>query len=176
MRRLIIESPVPVLLWASMPCTGGSPWQSINWHKFGLATRDKILHHQILFGKIWESFELCAELCISSGGHIAIEWPRACKYWRFRQVVAFVKRHGLFKTVFDGCRYNLTSTTRKNYGMPIKKPWCIATTYKPLTTHLNLTCDGHHWTHATCQGSDTKNSERYTLEIVRAVHRAWSQV
>ena len=42
-----------VLLWAAMPCTGGSPWQHIN-KRFATA-RAKIAKHRELHMAIWES-------------------------------------------------------------------------------------------------------------------------
>ena len=33
---------LPCLLFGALPCTGGSPWQRLNWRKGGTATRAKI--------------------------------------------------------------------------------------------------------------------------------------
>ena len=77
------------LLWAAIPCTGGSPWQYINLWGCGPATKSKILNHRRMFFKIWKSFELVAEECSKSGGEVAIEWPTSCLYWHYRQVKRF---------------------------------------------------------------------------------------
>ena len=42
------------LLWASMPCIGGSPWQPINRHKHG--GLEKLDKHIKGWYKIWTSF------------------------------------------------------------------------------------------------------------------------
>ena len=72
------------LLWASMPCTGGSPFQNLNRHKPGGEAR--LAKHRSLFAKIFKSFASVARTCHAHGGRIAIEWPAGCAYWKFPQV------------------------------------------------------------------------------------------
>ena len=60
------------LLWASIPCTGGSPWQHINVHKH---CTGKLKEQLDLFFKVWSNFEELARECVAHGGVVAIEWP-----------------------------------------------------------------------------------------------------
>ena len=46
------------LLWSSMPCTGGSPWQRINVKKPGGFAR--LRKHVKLFSRLWHNFEIIA--------------------------------------------------------------------------------------------------------------------
>ena len=79
-----------------------------------------------------------------------------------------------------GCMYGLRSIARATKGLPIKKPWSIATDCANLGTYLNKTCRGY-WhvdqvtgekvAHASCSGVNTKVSEGYTDEMAVAVHR-----
>eukprot|EP00972_Heterocapsa_arctica_P046754 6899981-Heterocapsa_arctica.AAC.1 len=61
------------VLWASMPCTGGSPWQNLNCTLPG--GEEKLMTHRQLFQGIWEAFRKVAEVRVAHGGKIAIEWP-----------------------------------------------------------------------------------------------------
>ena len=63
-----------VLLWAAIPCTGGSPLQQINLAR-GMDP-DKLKARWKLFRKLWAGFEDVAKRIIASGWHIAIAWPR----------------------------------------------------------------------------------------------------
>ena len=46
------------LLWASMPCTGGSPFQNLNRHKPGGDAR--LAKHRAEFARIFKSFRSVA--------------------------------------------------------------------------------------------------------------------
>ena len=61
------------LLWASIPCTGGSPWQNLN-QRTGNG-RKRIAEHKRLFRLMWKSFVIVARACRKAGGQVAIEWP-----------------------------------------------------------------------------------------------------
>ena len=67
-------------LWLSCPCTGGSQWVSINWHR-GRETRDKIRQHWVLFHRIWDAFTIVASHALGCGARVFVEWPRGCSYW-----------------------------------------------------------------------------------------------
>ena len=69
------------LLWASMPCIGGSPWQHMNRHKPG--GLEKLDAHIKDLYKIWTAFKVVARECIKHKGYIAVEWPSGCDYWRY---------------------------------------------------------------------------------------------
>ena len=72
------------LLWASIPCTGGSPWQNNNVKKPG--GLETIKKHNWLFNKIRTSFKIVANERRKHGGRIAIEWPKGCEYWHAKHV------------------------------------------------------------------------------------------
>ena len=55
-----------VLLWASIPCTGGSPFQSINIAR-GMDPQ-RLEDHWKLFRKVWTNFEKVAKRIIKPGG------------------------------------------------------------------------------------------------------------
>ena len=72
------------LLWASMPCIGGSPWQHTNCHKPG--GLENLGAHIKDWYKIWTAFKVVARECIKHNSHIAVEWPSGCDYWRYHIV------------------------------------------------------------------------------------------
>ena len=57
-----------ILLWASIPCTGGSPFQSINLAR-GMDPQ-KLENHWTLFRKLWTNFEKVANRILDSGGGV----------------------------------------------------------------------------------------------------------
>ena len=104
------------------------------------------------------------------GGHVAIEWPRACSYWRENAVTSFVSKHGFSRVTFDGCALGLVSNRT---GLPIKKPWAVLTSCPQLVSALQVfVCPGPvvHSTHQPCAGSETKATEGYTPKLASIVH------
>ena len=91
------------LLWASIPCVGGSQLQYPNYADGTVATRNKILAHRALFRKLFKEFMKLAQRARSVGAAIAIEWPEKCLYWDEPMVKKFVKNMGLRSVTFHGC-------------------------------------------------------------------------
>ena len=100
------------LLSASIPCTGGSPWQNINSQKPG--GLEKIKEHKRLFNKIWTSFKIVAKECRKHGGRIAIEWPKGCEYWRAKHVNEYIHDLKLSKVRINGCALGSIERTNSN--------------------------------------------------------------
>ena len=168
---IVRTSVAPVLLFAAMPCTGGSPWQRLNRLKPGGPRM--MMKHRKLFNDLWSNFDIiCGE--IQRHGHqVAIEWPRFCSYWKATKVIALLNRYGFVHAEFDGCMFNLYS--RVHEGVLIKKPWRISTTSRAIHAVFNdRKCSGGH-KHTPCQGQDTKFTENYTEEMVKTLHVAWQK-
>jgi len=141
------------LLWGSIPCTGGCPWQRINKNRPG--GEAKLRKHVSIFKKIWESFARIARAVVDAGGVVAIEWPRSCSYWRWPRVKALNKELGLLEANFDGCAFGLKTAS----GMLIKKPWRVMCNMSSLIGRLDgKKCLGDH-DHAPCAGDNTKSTE-----------------
>ena len=162
-----------VLLFASIPCTGGTAWSHINARR-GPQTRANIFRHRALAAKLWNNFEKAAEVCIRNGGYVAIEWPRSCLYWHWRRVKRFITKHKLTKCHLDGCAFGLHSQIPDRTHMLLKKPWTIATNF-PATFNSQCArrCTHESQEHLPTQGADTKGTESYTPLLVAAIHRAW---
>jgi len=77
------------LLWGSIPCTGGCPWQKINRKKPG--GEANLRRHFAAFKKIWDAYVKVALEVVGAGGTIAFEWPRNCSYWHWPRVKKFIE-------------------------------------------------------------------------------------
>jgi len=155
------------LLWASMPCTGGCPWQHINIKFPGM--RAKLRKYYAEFRAIWKCFVEVARKVIERGGHVAVEWPASCAYWSWDCVKEFASEVGLKFVRFDGCALGVVSLKT---GLPIRKPWKVATTSDFIVNAFSgRLCTGDH-EHTTCRGADAKNSENYSPLFADLVHGA----
>ena len=64
------------ILWFSMPCTGGSPWQKYNMkHK---SAREKMKGHWKVHKCMWKNFEIICEVAMQKNAFIINEWPDRC--------------------------------------------------------------------------------------------------
>ena len=90
------------LLWGSIPCTGGCPWQKINRRRPGGEAR--LRKHFKLFKRMWKSFEQVARDVLKAGGMVAIEWPKNCAYWKWPCVVALLQELHMVGAMFFFCR------------------------------------------------------------------------
>ena len=157
-----------VHLWASMPCTAGSPWQAMNLHRHPGA-REKIdkdiKTHEILM----DNFVKVAEAVKERDGDVSIEWPTRCSLWKREKTVKAIEKFGLSKVDFFGCGAGLRSTRT---GKPVKKPWTVATSSRAMLAALGkFHCCGEE-DHEPCAGQETKRTENYTPRMAAAIHRA----
>ena len=158
------------LLWASIPCTGGSPWQSINVKKPG--GPEHIETKKGLFNKIRTSFKIVANECRKHGGRIAISWPKGYEYWRAKHVEQHFEDLKLNEVHINGCALGSTD----DEGVPILKPWTIATDGPYVqATFQDKSCPGkvEHPVHTPVAGKNTKMTEIYTDPMVRLIHKGW---
>ena len=179
-----------ILLWVSIPCTGGSRWQSYN-KKFASA-RIKIANHIRVFNSIWHSLEILTvfirskqfpqdnQQVATSGSFVrprfrywvSVEWPSGCAYWKLEKVKKFERENGLSKVRVNGCMVELRSVVSNKL---IAKPWDIACNSPMLKLALNgLVCIHSADIHHPCAGVDTKISESYTDIMVKLIHRGFS--
>jgi len=110
---------------------------------------------------------------LARGGHVSIEWPRGCAYWSWDCVRTFIARNNLVWFDLDGCAVDIVSRVS---GLPIKKPWRIATTSTHLVPLGSMhRCPGkdEHPVHAPCAGSDTKQTENYSDLFAWVVHASF---
>ena len=159
-----------VLLWGSLPCTAGSPWQRLNRRHEG--ARAKIDANIEIFESLVLNFVVLARhVKARKSSDIAYEWPKECDLWNRPEVENMVYEFGLNKVSFHGCALGLTAEN----GIPIKKPWTVATSSKKLADRLGkYQCAGPsvHLMHHPCAGKETKRTEGYTDEMAEEIHAA----
>ena len=159
------------MLFGALPCTGGSPYQFINW-QLGPETRSKIREHRRIFNCLWRAFVKVSEVCIANGGKVAFEWPRNCSYWRLRKAKSFLKRFGMQQYRFDGCMYGLRSIATRTEGLLLQKPWIIASNVEEFR-FMERKCCHSRADHVKTAGRDTKATDEYTDEMADEIHGCW---
>ena len=168
-----------VLLWVSMPCTGGSSWQWVN--RYIARSRKK----PEMTAKLDTHLELKAKLSLSLGKlleqtdyckpAIALEWPLRCTYWQDADIIDLQQRYSLRPYRVDGCMLGLVVRFQPGLlGKPLQKPWMVKTNLSLLGQHLLIICDGSH-AHGKCSGKDAKYSEHYTPVFAERVHTGFGQ-
>ena len=125
-----------VVLWSSIPCTGGCPFQYICIKKFG---QDYMGHLRELYQiqkKLWKGFLRMSEVA----DFVAIEWPKRCAYWGWNQTKDFLRKRKTFSTFVDACSVKLNQK-----GQLVRKTWRIETDSTRLLESLKVcVCDGRH--------------------------------
>ena len=130
-----------VMVWISLECKGGSPWNSFNWVKGDDNTRAKIAEHINKFYAMFPIADHVAEIVLRNGGIINLELPASCYYWKTGLMKRFV---GLNIVKLKGCSYNLRAKFGPNAGMLISKPWAVASNSRFVTESMNKPCLGNH--------------------------------
>ena len=163
-----------VAVFASLPCTGGSPWQIPN--KKHPACQRLLAKHHKLFNRLFDQLvRLFREQGCLGVIPILFEWPRVCRYWKKPKVAQFIKKHGLALARFDGCAFGLRSCIKGEEDKFLKKPWMIATNIPQVEQSLDKRlCPGVSLNHVhgvTC-GKNAKHSQQYTAQLATEIHHA----
>ena len=66
-------------LWASIPCTSGSPWQRVNRLKGGAQFIKRHALQVKESKRLFAEFTTNAELVLTRNGTVTFEWPKGCE-------------------------------------------------------------------------------------------------
>ena len=158
---------IDILLWISIPCTGGTTWSYVNLQHE--SARLKVEYHRLVFDKIWAAMVDFVNIIRHLSPIIAIEWPSNCVYWKFERVMKFCQKHQLKEVTFDGCMIGI----KDHNDIAIKKPWKILTTCDDIIRMFSeLKCDNQH-EHVQGRGEDLKNTEQYSYDMTDRIHSAF---
>lgn len=80
-------------MWASLPCTGRTPWIHVN--KTTPSAAIKVEERQREFRKVWNALVDLVNSLRSANPFVAIEWPKNCVYWKLEYVLSFCQRHSM---------------------------------------------------------------------------------
>ncbi|CAE7433195.1 emm6 [Symbiodinium sp. CCMP2592] len=152
-----------VFLWASTPCTGGCPYQRLR-ARDPAYRRGRLAQHWRLHRKLWRSL-----VELTSFVHAwAIEWPRACAYWSWRQTEHFLssRPYVLHDVPVDGCALDM----RGRDHLLIAKRWRVVTTHPAVAESIRVyRCSGKH-EHS--KDFDLKSTQHYPVELVKSFFEA----
>ena len=158
-----------VLIFASLPCTGGCTWQRINSKT--VEGGERVESHKQLFRKLFRSLrKLDGSLCKFCDVSIAFELPASCDYWKLPMIQSFIDQHSLQEHLVDGCMVGI----HDREGIPLKKTWRIMSNVSLSGKLSGPRCDKSHQ-HGESRGNDLKNAEAYTFVLTDAIHRSWSK-
>ena len=155
----------PLLIWASLPCTGGCSWQHINI----LTNREKVEDHHKLFLKLLKSLKSFMRIMKPFNPELAMELQKTCDYWKWTVLQAFIKKHCLQSCLCVGCMLGIVDDD----GRPLRKSWQIMSTL-PLPGLNGRTCNGTH-EHGQSRGHSLKDAESYSYHMTDAIHPDWKQ-
>ena len=155
-----------LILYASLPCVGGSPWGNVN----GLTVdgQERIKEQQKQFTKFFKSFVKLVDEVYDERTLIAFELSKNCKYWRWPMVRKFLIERSMTTHHFDGCMLGVLG----NNGQPMKKSWTIAGNFKELAVLDSFKCDGKH-EHDQSRGKALKLAENYTFKLTDMLHECF---
>ena len=156
------------LLFGSIPCTGGCPFNSINERtEQGKAN---IRRHIANMLPLLRTFEKLCALADRCDNFICLEWPAGCAYWKRKDVQRLIETYNLTVVKFNGCRLKLTDSS----GNLLAKPWKLATNCPGIIKRFTgLKCLRDH-EHGENNGKTLKETENYTYDFVRLIHEGFS--
>ena len=155
----------PVLVYAALPCTGGSSWQFVNEAN---GPNGKVREKKLKFRRLLKSLKRLLLRLADYEPYLAFELPKSCAYWKWPEVESLVRQYDLIKFRVDGCAVGVVD----HAGAPLFKSWCIASNVICMNTVERHLCDGKH-EHGASRGTALREAENYTPVFARAIHEAW---
>ena len=157
------------LVHASLPCTGGSPWQHVNRKLFGV---EKSNEQRKLFTQLSRSLRKFMNMLRSAHKgivYLSVELPSNCAYWKWPVAQDFCAYFELKMHEFDGCAVGVVN----KHGQSLRKRWCIATDMSELCCLDKFQCECS--SHGASRGQALKDAEGYTFMLTDCIHRAFAQ-
>ena len=137
--QLASRKNMHVLVWASTPCTGGSPWQRFHRARDEQYYDDKMKGLFTVHRKLWKGFLRLVNTSTSTTW--VIEWPQRCAYWGWASTKSFLKLNQHESTLVFGCACGMVGSD----GLPIKKVWRLCSSSHVLIHCMSkLKCPGDH--------------------------------
>ena len=154
-----------VLVYAALPCTGGSSWQFVN--EAG-GVNEKVKERKRSFRKLLKSLKRLLLRLAECDPYLAFELPKSCTYWKWPEVQSLVKQYSLIKFRVDGCAVGVVD----HAGAPLLKSWCVASNVICMNILEKHLCDGKH-EHGMARGVALKEAENFTPLLASTIHEAW---
>ena len=164
--RTAARRSMHVVVWASTPCAGGSPWQHLQ------VARDESYYSRHLRGlftihrKLWKSFLFLVNA--SKEPTWVIEWPQRCAYWGWASTKSFLRTNSHSEGLVFGCACGLLGKD----GQPVRKVWRLCSSSSLLISCMaEFKCPGDH-----AHSSDyvLKDTQHYPEAFARRALKALS--
>ena len=164
------KTPPCVMVHASLPCTGGCPWNNINGQiQEGQA---KIQEHKALFRKLLKRLDKLIAMLRQLDIVLVVnmELPKLCSYWKNYFVHDFLMKYEMVKYNCDGCMFGVLDKD----GILLQKSWTIASSCQSLAKLQQYKCTKDHQ-HGQSRGAALKRAESYTYETTDLIHECFSE-
>ena len=151
-------SDIPILLWNTFPCTGGSAYNiHQNWQQGSPSTKAKIAAHWQLFRQFWRTYsQRIAPWLRNNKFNVrqAFELPDTCDYWRWHAggtcldgspqapIQEFLREHSLTSVICHGCAFDMRAPLGEEAGKLLRKTWRIATNCPHVARSLDNDTSG----------------------------------
>ena len=86
-----IPKTIPILLWGSIPCTGGTLWARYNLRRYPETFPKRLRRLRAEWRILTYNFFRVSSIIQQRQGHWVIEWPSRCSYWDSPNVTQFFR-------------------------------------------------------------------------------------
>ena len=172
-----IPRRIPILLWGSIPCTGGSRWVRFNLKQYPTTFPARLRMLRAQWRRMFTNFTKVWDIIAKRGGYWSIEWPDGNAYWNNPLVLDFLAKVGspIYQAIVAGCAYNLRALYGQEAGQLMGRAWLIKGNIDLIPQMLEKPCSCPKGTeHAVATGSNTEVTGKYTEAFVRTVHSMFS--
>ena len=152
-------------MWAAVPCTPWTKFQRLNLAKLGPDFAVKLAKQRRHSLKIVKNFTIAARAVLAKGGSVSFEWPEGCDGWETNPVKSFMKEFDMAVAHCHGCSMGVVSSR----GVPMRKPWAVATTDANVFRALNQQICTKDHDHDPVEGQDTERSCYYPDEMCEII-------
>ena len=82
---------IPILLWGSIPCTGGTPWARYNLRRYPDTFPKRLRRLRVEWRELTYNFFRVSEIIRRRNGYWALEWPSKCSIGKVLKSRSFSK-------------------------------------------------------------------------------------
>ena len=134
--------------------------------------------HYKLWNELFDNCVIAAQAIVQRGGHLVLEWPSRCRYWKQPKVKALLGITDLgWKSMrVKACAHGQRILTGKDKGKALTKVWRLVSTINDLQYAMDIPCQGDHDHVTTIGGSRALLSGKYPDGFAKAFHQHYRNV
>ena len=168
---------IPIVIWCSIPCTGGSTLQKENEHLPSHPAR--MAAHNRLFRTLHSNFMTLVNAVMKTvAGVLVFEWPTRNTWWKRTEIVKMLELYKMQKADVNGCTLDVRA---RESGILHLKPWTLASTSMDFVdTFKPYVCPNRpgHFVHKhepIKGGTRAKDSAHYPLKMAGIAHAVFGR-